>query len=88
MSVLVSGTAQSEGATAATEISCTLYQDPDFDLVFDTERGGCSAALPLNVAACATIVRGVPLAPFTVCARAAAHHVDGSETSGAGPTCP
>ncbi len=88
MSVLVTGTAQSEGPVAATEIACTIYQDPDVNLVYDTARGGCSAAMPLNVAACAAIVRGVPLAPFRVCAVATAHDLSGGETTGVGPSCP
>ncbi|HEX2057444.1 MAG TPA: hypothetical protein VHI71_03665 [Actinomycetota bacterium] len=88
MSVLVIGTAQTEGAAASTGIECTIYQDPDLDLNFNTARGGCQGALPLNVGACAEIVPGVPLAPFRVCAVASGHLISGHVVTGRGPSCP
>jgi hypothetical protein len=88
MSVLVTGTAQSVGAVASTGISCTIYQDPDFNLVYDTPRGGCGAALPLNAAVCTRLVAGVPIAPFKICAVSTAHLLSGHVVSGQGPGCP
>lgn len=88
ISVLVIGTAQTEGAAASTGISCTVLQDPDLNLIFDEGRGGCQGALPLNVGACASIVHGVPLAPFKVCAVATGHLVTGHVVTGYGPSCP
>ncbi|MDQ4124109.1 MAG: hypothetical protein M3134_00720 [Actinomycetota bacterium] len=88
MSVLVSGTAQTQGAAASTGISCTILQDPDLDLIFDAGVGGCRGALPLNVGACAAIVRGVPLAPFRVCAVATGHLISGDVVTGKGASCP
>lgn len=88
MSVLVTGTAQSAGAVASTGISCTIYQDPDLNLVYDTARGGCSAALPLNAAVCTKLVGRVPIAPFKICAVATAHLLNGQVVSAEGPGCP
>lgn len=88
MSVLVVGTAQSGGAVASTGISCTIYQDPDLNLVYDTGVGGCSGALPLNVATCTHLVGGVPLAPFKICAVATGHLLNGDVVQGEGPGCP
>lgn len=88
MTVLVKGTAQSGGAVASTGISCTIYQDPDRDLKFDTSAGGCSAALPLNVAACAELVEGVPILPFRMCAVSTAHLITGQVVTGYGLGCP
>lgn len=88
MSVLVTGTAQSVGAVASTGISCTIYQDPDLNLIYDTARGGCSAALPLNAAVCTRLVAGVPIAPFKICAVSTAHLLSGHVVTGRGPGCP
>ena len=88
MSVLVTGSAQSAGAVASTGISCTIYQDPDLNLVYDTDRGGCSGALPLNAAVCTSLVPGVPIAPFKICAVSTAHLLTGQVVTGVGPGCP
>lgn len=88
MSVLVTGTAQSVGAVASTGISCTIYQDPDLNLIYDTPRGGCSGALPLNAAVCTRLVTGVPIAPFKICAVSTAHLLSGYVVTGKGPGCP
>jgi hypothetical protein len=88
MSVLVTGTAQSAGAVASTGISCTIYQDPDLNLIYDDARGGCGGALPLNAAVCTRLVAGVPLAPFKICAVSTAHLLSGDVVTGVGPGCP
>lgn len=88
MSVLVTGSAQTQGTAASTGISCTILQDPDFDLTFDAGAGGCRGALPQKVGACAAIVRGVPLAPFRVCAVATGHLISGDVVTGSGASCP
>lgn len=88
MSVLVVGSAQSWGVAAATGISCTIYQDSDFNLVYDDDRGGCSRAMPLNVAECHAIVDNVPLAPFKVCARASSLLLSNHTVTATGPGCP
>ncbi len=88
MTVLVTGTAQSVGAVASTGISCTIYQDPDMNLVYDDPQGGCSGALPLNAAVCTSLVPNVPIAPFKICAVATAHLINGDIVTGEGPGCP
>ena len=88
MTVLVTGSAQSAGAVASTGISCTIYQDPDLNLMYDTTRGGCSGALPLNASVCTRLVSGVPIAPFKICAVSTAHLLNGQVVSGKGPGCP
>ena len=88
MSVLVTGTAQSAGAVASTGISCTIYQDPDLNLIYDSAEGGCSGALPLNAAVCTRLVTGVPIAPFKICAVSTAHLLTDEVVTGVGPGCP
>ncbi len=87
LSILVEGTAQSEGAAAATEISCTIYQDADGDSLYEAV-GGCGATMPLNVAACAGLVRDVPFEPFVACAVATTYLLNGEDFTFIGPICP
>lgn len=89
MQVLVKGTAQAVGLYSGPSIRCTIYQDPDLDLVYDTARGGCGAGGVLGVAVCAALVSNVPIAPFKVCARASAVSITTGETvTATGPGCP
>ncbi len=89
MQVLVKGTAQAVGLYSGPAIQCTIYQDPDLNLVYDTPRGGCGGGGILVVAVCARLVPSVPIAPFKICARASAVSITtGTTVTATGPGCP